>query len=171
MTMTETTTQGFVITNPLLKQAEDDMLAALSPLPQMGTGERIGAVAFSMTNPFWVTVQQGYEDAAAEYGVTVDVVASPNEADEQGQANAMMALLAKNYDAFAISSMTPYSLVNAVAEATRQGIPVVAVGTNLDPEAAADAGAVIAAFVTSDFEAQGKLGATYIMELLAARAR
>ncbi len=157
---------NFTITNPLLKKAEQDMLTALAPLPKMGHGEKIGAVAFSMTNPFWVTVEQGYKDAAAEYGVTVDVVASPNEADEVGQADAMMTLLAKDYDAFAISSMTPYSLVNAVAQATKQGIPVVAVGTNLDAKAAADADAKIAAFVTSDFEAQGKLGATYIMELL-----
>lgn len=155
-----------VIVNELLKQAEDAMLEALAPLPEMGNGEKIGAVAFSMTNPFWVTVQTGYEDAAAEYGVTVDVVASPDEADEQGQADAMTALLSKEYDAFAVSAMTPYSLVNPAAEATKQGIPVVAVGTNLDSAAAADAGAEIAAFVTSDFEAQGKLGATYIMELL-----
>mgnify|MGYP000977731476 CR=1 FL=1 len=157
---------SFAITNELLKQAEQDMLEALAPLPEMGNGEKIGAIAFSMTNPFWVTVQDGYEDAAAEYGVTVDVVASPDEADEQGQADAMTTLLAKDYDAFAVSAMTPYSLVNPVAEATKQGLPVVAVGTNLDAAAAADAGAVIAAFVTSDFTAQGELGATYIMELL-----
>lgn len=157
---------SFAITNELLKQAEQDMLEALAPLPEMGNGEKIGAVAFSMTNPFWVTVQDGYEDAAAEYGVTVDVVASPDEADEQGQADAMTTLLAKDYDAFAVSAMTPYCLVNPVAEATAQGLPVVAVGTNLDAAAAADAGAVIAAFVTSDFTAQGELGATYIMELL-----
>jgi ABC-type sugar transport system substrate-binding protein len=155
-----------VVSNDLLRQAESEMLKALSPLPETGSGEKIGAVAFSMTNPFWVTVQEGYEDAAAEYGVVVDVVASPEEADEQGQADAMTALLAKDYDAFAISAMTPFCLVNASALATKQGIPVVAVGTNLDAQAAADAGAVISAFVTSDFEAQGKLGATYIMELL-----
>ena len=83
----------FTITNELLKQAEADMLEALAPLPEMGNGEKIGAVAFSMTNPFWVTVQEGYEDAAKEYGVTVDVVASPDEADEQGQADAMTCLL------------------------------------------------------------------------------
>ena len=155
-----------VISNELLRQAESDMLKALSPLPKMGNGEKVGAVAFSMTNPFWVTVQEGYEDAAAEYGVIVDVAASPNEADEQGQADAMTALLAKDYNAFAISAMTPYCLVNESAQATKQGIPVVAVGTNLDAQAAADACAVISAFVTSDFEAQGKMGAAYIMKLL-----
>ena len=90
--------ETFAITNELLKQAEADMLEALAPLPEMGNGEKIGAVAFSMTNPFWVTVQEGYEDAAKEYGVTVDVVASPDEADEQGQADAMTTLLAKDYE-------------------------------------------------------------------------
>jgi ABC-type sugar transport system substrate-binding protein len=162
----ESSEESFAVTNELLKEAENEMLEALAPLPDMGTGEKIGAVAFSMTNPFWVTVQEGYEDAAAEYGVSVDVVASPDEADEQGQADAMNALLAKDYDAFAISCMTGFNLVESVAKANEMGIPVVAVGTTLNPEAAADAGASVAAFVTSDFEAQGYLGAQYIMEQL-----
>lgn len=157
---------GSAITNALLKEAESSMLEALAPLPDKGNGEKIGAVAFSMTNPFWVTVQEGYEDAAAEYGVTVDVVAAPEEADEQGQADAMTALLAKDYDAFAVSCMTGYNLVEPVAQANELGIPVVAVGTTLDADAAADAGASVKAFVTSDFEKQGYLGAQYIMELL-----
>jgi ABC-type sugar transport system substrate-binding protein len=62
--------------------------------------------------------------------------------------------------------MTGFNLVESVAKANEMGIPVVAVGTTLDPEAAADAGASVAAFVTSDFEAQGYLGAQYIMEQL-----
>ena len=153
-----------VITNTLLQEAETSMLEALAPLPQKGNGEKIGAIAFSMTNPFWVTVEQGYKDAADEYGVSVEVVASPNEADEQGQADAMTALLSKDFKAFAVSSMTPYALVNPCAEATAKGIPVVAVGTNIDAQAAKEAGAVIEAFVTSDFEQQGYMGAEYIMQ-------
>lgn len=162
----ESAEESFAITNALLKEAEADMLEALAPLPEKGSGEKIGAVAFSMTNPFWVTVQEGYEDAAAEYGISVDVVAAPEEADEQGQADAMNTLLAKDYDALAISCMTGFNLVEPVAKANEMGIPVVAVGTTLDPDAAADAGATVAAFVTSDFEAQGYLGAKYIMEQL-----
>ena len=158
--------ESSAITNELLKAAEQEMLEALAPLPEKGNGEKIGAIAFSMTNPFWVTVQEGYEDAAAEYGVSVEVVASPNEADDQGQADAMTALLAKDFNAFAVSAMTPYCLVNPCAQATAAGIPVVAVGTNLDADAAAEAGAEIVAFVTSDFEEQGYMGASYIMELI-----
>ena len=158
--------ESAAVVNAKLKEAEDTMLKTLDPLPGKGNGEKIGAVAFSMTNPFWVTVQKGYEDAAAEYGVAVDVVAAPKEADEQGQADAMNALLAKDYKALAISCMTGYNLVESVAKANKQGIPVVAVGTTLDPKAAEDAGAKVSAFVTSDFEKQGYLGAQYIMKLI-----
>ncbi len=154
---------GSTIENALLRDAEASMLEALSPLPEMGNGEKIGAIAFSMTNPFWVTVEEGYKDAAAEYGVQVDVVAAPNEADEAGQAEAFNTLLAKDYDAFAISAMTPYNLVPSVANASSKGIKVVAVGTNIDADAAQDAGAVVEAFVTSDFKEQGRLGAEFIM--------
>ncbi len=160
-----------VTENALLKEAEDKMLEALAPLPEMGNGEKIGAVAFSMTNPFWVTVEEGYKDAAAEYGVAVDVVASPNEADENGQAEAFNTLLAKDYKAFAVSAMTPYNLVPGVAKANEKGIKMVAVGTNIDGQAAKDANATVEAFVTSDFEAQGKLGAEFIMEKIGGPAK
>ncbi|KUK64353.1 MAG: Periplasmic binding protein/LacI transcriptional regulator [Desulfotomaculum sp. 46_80] len=159
------------IQNALLKDAESKMLEALAPLPDMGKGEKIGAVAFSMTNPFWVTVEEGYKDAAKEYGVQVDVVAAPNEADENGQAEAFNTLLTKDYDAFAISSMTPFNLVPSVAKATKKGLKVIAVGTNIDAKAAKDAGAVVEAFVTSDFKEQGKMGAEFIMKKIGGPAK
>jgi D-allose transport system substrate-binding protein len=159
------------IENALLKDAEAKMLEALAPLPKMGNGEKIGAVAFSMTNPFWVTVEEGYKDAAKEYGVTVDVVAAQKEADETGQAEAFNTLLAKDYNAFAISAMTPFNLVPSVANATKKGLKVVAVGTNIDAAAAKDAGAVVEAFVTSDFKEQGKMGAEYIMKKIGGPAK
>ena len=159
------------IDNELLREAEAKMLEALAPLPTMGNGEKIGAIAFSMTNPFWVTVEDGYKDAAKEYGVTVDVVAAPNEADEAGQAEAFNTLLAKEYDAFAISAMTPFNLVPGVAKANEKGIKVVAVGTNIDAQAAKDSGAVVEAFVTSDFKEQGKMGAEYIMKKIGGPAK
>jgi D-allose transport system substrate-binding protein len=152
--------------NALLAEAEASMLEQLGQLPEAGNGEKIGAVAFSMTNEFWVTVSDGYKDAAEEYGCTVDVVAAENEADEQSQYDAMMNLLSKDYDALAISAMTGTNLVPAVAEANKQGLTVVAVGTSLDETAAKDAGASVAAFVTCDFYGQGYDGATWIMEQL-----
>jgi ABC-type sugar transport system substrate-binding protein len=159
------------IDNALLKDAEAKMLEALAPLPEMGKGEKIGAIAFSMTNPFWVTVEEGYKDAAKEYGVTVDVVAAPNEADEAGQLEAFNTLLAKDYNAFAISAMTPFNLVPGVAAANEKGLKVVAVGTNIDADAAKDAKAVVEAFVTSDFKEQGKMGAEYIMKKIGGPAK
>lgn len=160
----ETPETDEVTENELLMEAEARMLEALAPLPEMGNGEKIGAIAFSMTNPFWVTVEDGYHAAAEQYGVTVDVVASPNEADENGQAEAFDTMLAQDYQAFAISAMTPFNLVPSVARSNEKGIKVVAVGTNIDMDAARDANAAVEAFVTSDFREQGKMGAAYIME-------
>lgn len=162
----ETATGETTTENALLAEAEADMLEQMGQLPEAGNGEKIGAVAFSMTNEFWVTVSEGYEAAAEEYGVTVDVVAAENEADEQSQYDAMMNLLSQDYDALAISAMTGTNLVPAVAEANKQGLTVVAVGTSLDEAAAEEAGASVAAFVNCDFYGQGYDGATWIMEQL-----
>ena len=156
--------QTSTIENQLLKEEEQKVLKTLAPLPEVGQGEKLAAVAFSMTNPFWITVSEGYEDAAQEYGVTIDVVAAQNEADENSQLEVMNNLLTKDYDAIAISAMTPFNLVPGVAQANEKGIKVVAVGTDLDDTAAAEANASVEAFVTMDFSKQGEMGAEYIME-------
>ena len=66
--------QTSTIENQLLKEEEQKVLKTLAPLPEVGQGEKLAAVAFSMTNPFWITVSEGYEDAAQEYGVTLSLI-------------------------------------------------------------------------------------------------
>lgn len=151
-------------TNAAYKDAEAKLLEALAPLPKVSKPYKIAALEITLANPFWVTVKQGYEDAAKEYGVSVDVLSAPKEDDVNSQLDALKTLLAKDYNAIALSAITPFNLVPGVAEATKKGIPVVAVGTGVDADAAKKANAKIAAFITSDFAEQGKLGADFIMK-------
>lgn len=156
--------QSSAAPNAAFQDAQAKLLTSLQPLPaKPSKNYRIAALEITLANPFWVTVQQGYEDAAKEYGVTVDVLAAPNESDANGQLEDLETIVNKNYDAIAISPIDPLNLVPGVADATKKGIPVVAVGTDVDTQAAAKAGAVIKAFITSNFEDQGKLGAQFIV--------
>lgn len=62
------------------------------------------------------------------------------------------------------SPINPFNLIPAVSKATQRKIPVIAVGTYVDPQAAEDAGAKINGMLAVDFEYQGKLPGQYIAE-------
>ncbi|CEP68612.1 Periplasmic binding protein-like I [Moorella glycerini] len=156
------------VNNKAFKEAEAELLKSLQPLPKASQKYKIAALLITLANPFWVTVKEGYEDAAREYGVTVDVMSAPKEDDVNSQLETLKTIVSKDYNAIAISAITPFNLVPGVAAATKKGIPVVAVGTSVDQEAATRAGARVQAFITSNFEDQGKLGAEYIIKKIGA---
>lgn len=150
--------------NAAFLDAEKQLEDALAPLPKGGNDVKIAAVEITLANPFWVTMKDGYEAAAKEYNVAVDVMATPKEDDVNGQLDMLKTLLGKDYEAVAISAITPFNLVPGVAEATKKNIPVIAVGTSIDSDEAKKAGAVVNAFITSNFEDQGKLGGEFIID-------
>ena len=73
-------------------------------------------------------------------------------------------IVGKDYNAITISAITPFNLIPGVASATEKGLPVIAVGTSVDTAEAEKAGAVVNAFITSNFEEQGQLGGEYVIE-------
>lgn len=150
-------------TNSAMEEAEKKLLDSLSPLPEIDEEYNIAAILITLSNPFWVTVKDGYEEAAKEFGVNCDVLAAPKEDDVNAQLETLKTIIGKEYDAIALSAMTPFNLIPGVAEANRMNIPIVAVGTSIDIEKGKEAGAKIGAFVTSDFEEQGRLGAEFIV--------
>ncbi len=157
-------TQEQKVVNSAFKDTEAALLKSLEPLPKASKAYKLAALEITLANPFWVTVKEGYEAGAKEYGVTIDVMSAPKEDDVNSQLETMKTLVNKDYDAIAISAITPFNLVPGVAAATEKKIPVVAVGTSVDTEAAKKANAKIAAFITSNFEDQGKMGAEFIID-------
>jgi D-allose transport system substrate-binding protein len=158
-----------LVQNDAYTDIEKNILKALEPLPEMGDGNvRVGVVMPTMSNPFYVAGKAGYEDAAKTMGIQVDVVSGAKEDDVEGQLNAFKTLLAKDYDAIVIIPINGMNLISGVVEANKKGIPVISTGTTLDAEAAAEAGAKIAAHMSNNFTEQGQLGAAYIAEKIKA---
>lgn len=152
------------VTNSAFEEANRALEEVLAPLPEKGTGVKIAAIESTLANSFWLTVKEGYEDAAKEWGVTIDVMATETETDTQGQLEIMNTLLVKDYAAIAVSPLTQQNLIPGIVAANQNDVAVVAVGNGVDEDALAAAGGSIAAFITSDFKAQGTLGAEYIIE-------
>ncbi len=103
-------------------------------------------------------MKQGYEDAAAELGVTVEVQASKDESDLTGQLAIAEAMMQSDCDAFAVSPLSSSNLQPFLDEAKAAGIPVI----NVD-----DAKVEATVFVGGDHREMGVMAANYIAEQLA----
>ncbi|EPY6469757.1 substrate-binding domain-containing protein [Clostridium sporogenes] len=151
------------VENSAFKDAEKKLMDSLAPLPKPIKQYKLAALEITLANPFWVTVKEGYEDAAKEYKVSCDIMAAPKEDDVNSQLETFKTLIGKDYDGISISSITPFNLIPGVAEANKKKIPVVAVGTSIDDKKGKEANAKVQAFITSNFEDQGKVGGEFIV--------
>lgn len=155
-------------TNPMLEEIEDILFNQLQPMPDLNQGEKIGALVITLTNPFWVDMKNGYEQAARELGVNLEVMAAPTENDAKSQLETLDAMVAKDFKALIISPIEPFNLVPGVVRANERGIPVINLGPHIDIDAVREAGGTIDGRILVDFEEQGELAAQYIVDKLGA---
>ena len=67
---------------------------------------RLLAVVKTLSNEYWQTMERGYQEAAANTGVTIDVLSVPTEQDTEQQLNQVQSALAQGYDAIMVSPIT-----------------------------------------------------------------
>jgi len=127
---------------------------------------KIGALLITLTNPFWVTVKEGYLDAAKEFGVQIDVLTAPTEGDLAAQLATLESMVAKDYDAIVVHTITAHNLIPGIVKATKRGIPVIDPDGRVDRKAVEEAGGKVIQAHTLDFYEQGKMGAQFIVEQL-----
>lgn len=147
------------------EKARDETFAKLGPVSKPDKPLKIGVVLVTLANPFWVSMKNGYNHAAQEFGVTIDVQAAPQENSVTAQLNIFENMVVKDYDALVGHTITAQNLIPGMVKATRKGIPVVT-DVRVDLEAAREAGAKPVAIGLVDFYAQGKVGAEYIIREL-----
>ena len=128
---------------------------------------RIGVMEKSLINDFWLDVKNGYEDAAKDYGVEVEIFAAPTEGDLQVQANTLSDMLGKQFDILCVSPITDTNLLVPLAKATQMGIPIInSIDAHITQENKEKHGIDIAAFITVDFKENTRLSVRYIADKL-----
>ncbi|MCF8063265.1 MAG: substrate-binding domain-containing protein [Deltaproteobacteria bacterium] len=147
------------------EKARAATFAKLGEVPRPDAPLKIGTVLVTLSNPFWVSMKEGYENAAREFGVTIDVQAAPQENSVANQLNILENMVAKDYDALCAHTITARNLIPAFVKAARKGIPVVS-DNRVDLAAAHEAGAEPITLGLVDFYGQGRLGAEYIARTL-----
>lgn len=150
----------------LFEKSRAESFALLGEVPKPKPGFRMGAVLITLANPFWVSMKNGFEHAASEFGITIDVQAAPQENSTTAQLNILENMVAKGYDAIAALTITAHNLIPGLAKAAQKGI-VTVTDARVDMKATREAGANPIFLGLVDYYAQGKIGAGYIARELA----
>jgi len=127
---------------------------------------RFGAIIKTEINEFWQAMAAGYRDAAARYGVEVEVGSVATEADTTQQLALLESYLDQGFDALLVSPITPTNLNSALAIASERGIPIINVDELIPPDAAKEAGINIAMRIASNNYQAGQLAGQYVLDHL-----
>ena len=152
--------------SPKAREIEQVLMGQLAPLPEFNNNEKIGVLIITLANPFWVSMKEGYEEAGAELGVDVTVMAAPTEGDTKSQLETLEAMVARDYDAIIASPIEPFNLVPGVVKANKKGIKVINLGPPISTEALEEEGGWLDGRITVNYEDQGAMAAEYIVEKL-----
>ncbi len=93
---------------------------------------RVGLVAKSLGNGFFVAVRNGAEEAAKELDAEV-IFVGPTTPTAEGQIEVLNSLIAQRVDAIAISANDPDALVPTLKKAMERGIKVISYDSAVDP--------------------------------------
>jgi fructose transport system substrate-binding protein len=130
-------------------------LGACGGTGEAGDGDAVGVslIVKTTTNPFFVAMQDGAKEAAAEHGVSLTMAAGRQDGDEDTQIQAIENAVARGDAGILITPNGP-SVVDAITSARDAGLYVIALDTPPDP-----ADAVDITFATDNRLAGQKIGA------------
>lgn len=126
---------------PLNSDSEPDRMdwskheAKSGALPVPAAGRKVGGVSKTLTNDYWRSLGQGYQNVADKPGLTFACQAAQNEDDQIGQLSIAEDLIAQGFGALLFSPQTDAILAPAVEKAKAAGIPVLKVNDAVLPTA------------------------------------
>ena len=157
--------RGLSAETTLFEKSRAETFAQLGQVAKPTKPLKVGVVIVTLSNPFWVSMKDGYEHAAKELGIRIDVQAAPQENSVTDQLNLLENMVAKGYDVIVAHPITAQNLIPGLVKATEKGI-ITITETRTDMKAAKEAGAKPIAIDMVNFYVQGKMGAQYISQKL-----
>lgn len=99
----------------------------------------VGLITKTDTNPFFVKMREGAEQAAEEHGVELQTFAGEYDGDNDTQVQAVESLVARGADGILITPNDSQAIVPALDAARSQGVMVIALDTPTEPADGVDA--------------------------------
>ncbi|MFI6095188.1 sugar ABC transporter substrate-binding protein [Lentzea sp. NPDC051213] len=134
----------------------------------------VGLVTKTDTNPFFVKMKEGAQQAASSSGATVQSFAGKQDGDNQSQVDAIENLIASGAKGILITPSDSKAIVPSVDKARAAGLLVIALDTQLEPASAADAtfatdnykaGLLIGQWAKAKFAKEGKQAKIALLDL------
>jgi len=127
---------------------------------------KIGFVIKTLSNPFFVAMQEGAQEEADKLGVIVEFGSIPTETDTLKQLELVETMVEKDYNALIVVPVDSTNLIPGLAKATAKGIPIINVDNPIDLDKAKAAGAEIKTLIVSDRYRAGVLDGEFMAKEL-----
>lgn len=127
---------------------------------------KIGLVMKSLSNPFFITMEEAALAKAGEMGVELVSLAPDKETEVEKQVQIVENLIAQNVDAICLVPCGSKELVPAIKKANDANIPVLILDTRVDEDALTDAVAEVTTFIGSDNYLGGRIAAEELAKVL-----
>ena len=124
---------------PLNSDTEKDRIdwsqlqAKFGDVPAAPQGTKVGGVSKTLTNEYWRSLGEGYQNYAKNAGVEVVYQAASSEGDQLGQLSIAENLISQGFNALLFSPQTDNNLQPALEAAESKGIPVINVNDAVIP--------------------------------------
>jgi ribose transport system substrate-binding protein len=105
------------------------------PIPAVSQEIMVGGVSKTLTNEYWRSLGEGYQNVADKYGFKMVYQAAANEDDQLGQLSIAETLIAQGFSALLVSPQTDANLQPANETAKSKGVVVVNVNDAVMPNA------------------------------------
>jgi fructose transport system substrate-binding protein len=134
----------------------------------------VGLITKTDTNPFFVKMKEGAQQAADQAGVELQSFAGKQDGDNESQVQAIETLISAGAAGFMITPSDSKAIVPTLDRARQAGLYVIALDTQTDPPNAADAtfatdnfqaGLLIGQWAKTKFEAEGKQAKIALLDL------
>ena len=128
---------------------------------------RVGLVMKTLTNPFFVTMEQGARQAETEFGIELIVKTAAEETSIHQQIDIVDTLVREHQvDAIVIAPGDSVQLIPVLKTAQDRGIQVVNIDNRLDPDVSREHGLTGVPFISVDNEHAAYLSADYLAQRL-----
>lgn len=107
------------------EEPADEEEAADDEEPAPAGDLHIEVVSKGLQHAFWVNVQNGAQQAADDYGVTMNFDGPASESDIQDQVNMLENAITAQPDAIALAALDVQSVMTSIENAMASGIPII----------------------------------------------